>query len=213
MGMEVVGLWRPSPQATDLTAELTAIADSGAQIIYTYLSSSAGIPYARQWGELQVPAASVGINVEAQAKGFIEATGGKGNYEYTLNTYAPVEITELTIPFYEKFVELSGQFPTYNAGTYDAVYAYVEAAERAGSLDPDAVVEELEQTQRTSAVGLIAFDETHDVIWGPGYVTALGTQWQDGELVATWPNGWEGIKYEGTVDYKIPPWVIEHWSE
>lgn len=213
MGMEVVGVWRPSPTATDLTAELTAIKDSGAHIIYTYFSAAAGVPYAKQWGELQIPAASVGINVEAQAQGFMEATDGKGNYEYTLNTYAAVEITEKTIPFYETFLEKNGQFPTYNAGgTYDSIYLLKDAIERAGSLDPDAIVAELEKTDTHTTGGRFVFDENHDVVWGPGYVTAVGTQWQDGKLVCVWPNGWEGVTYPGTVDYQLPPWVVEAYK-
>ncbi|HEY3315356.1 MAG TPA: ABC transporter substrate-binding protein [Bacillota bacterium] len=212
-GMEFVGVWRPSPTATDLTAELTAIRKKGAQIIYTYFSATAGVPYAKQWGELQIPAASVGINVEAQAKGFMQATGDKGNYEYTLNTYAPVQITPKTLPFYEEFTKRAGQFPTYNAGTYDAIYIYKEAIERAKSLDPEAVVPELEKTNYLSAAGKVVFDKTHDVTWGPGYVTALGTQWQDGKLVAVWPNGWEGITYPGTVNYQLPPWVVSEWKK
>lgn len=212
-GMEFVGVWRPSPTATDLTAELTAIRKSGAQIIYTYFSATAGVPYAKQWAELQIPAASVGINVEAQAKGFMEATGGKGNYEYTLNTYAPVQITPKTIPFYNAFTEKAGQFPTYNAGTYDAIYIYKEAIERAGSLEADAIVPEMEKTDYQSGAGRIVFNKNHDVTWGPGYVTALGTQWQDGKLVACWPDGWKNVKYPGTVDYKLPPWVIAAWKK
>ena len=78
MGMEVVGVWRPSPVATDVTAELAAIQRSGAQIIFTTFSSSVGITFAKQWGELKIPAAAVGINVEAQKDGFWAATGGKG---------------------------------------------------------------------------------------------------------------------------------------
>lgn len=212
-GMEVVGVWRPSPTATDLTAELTAIKDSGAHIIYTYFSAASGVPYAKQWGELQIPAASVGINVEAQSQGFMDAIDGKGDYEYTLNTYAPVEITDKTIPFYEKFVEKNGQLPTYNAGgTYDSIYILKDAIERAGSLDPDAVVAEMEKTDTDTTIGRFVFDENHDVTWGPGYITAVGTQWQDGNLVCTWPNGWQGVTYPGTVDYQLPPWVIEAYQ-
>ena len=208
-GMELVDVWRPSPQATDMTAELTGIRDSGAQIIYTYLSSSGGVTYSKQWGELQIPAASVGINVEAQSMGFIDATDSYGNYELTMNTYAPVEITEKTIGWYKEFVEKAGEFPTYNAGTYDAIYVYKEAAERAGTLDMGAVVAEMEQTKRSSAVGTVAFDENHDLVWGPGFVTGVGTQWQDGELKCVWPYDWEGITYPGTVKYIVPPWVEE----
>ena len=88
MGMDVVGVWRPSAVATDVTAELSAIQQSGANMIFTTFSSSVGIPFARQAGELKVPAVQVGINVEAQKDGFWEATKGMGNYVFTMNTYA-----------------------------------------------------------------------------------------------------------------------------
>ncbi len=87
MGMEMVGVWRPSPVATDVTAELSAIQRSGAQVIFTIFSSSVGIPFARQAGELKIPAVQVGINVEGQKDGFWQATQGMGNYIMTMNTY------------------------------------------------------------------------------------------------------------------------------
>ncbi len=74
--------------ATDVTAELSAIQRSGAHIIFTIFSSSVGIPFARQAGELKIPAVQVGINVEAQKDSFWQATQGKGNYVITSNTYA-----------------------------------------------------------------------------------------------------------------------------
>ncbi|RJQ10264.1 MAG: ABC transporter substrate-binding protein [Bacillota bacterium] len=219
MGMQVVGTWRPSPTATDVTAELTAIRDSGAHIIYTYFSAASGVPYARQWGELEIPACSVGINVEAQSMGFIDATGGYGNYELTLNTLAPgCAQTDKTIEFYNKFVERSGEYPTYNAGTYDAIWILTQAVERAGTLDPDAIVVEMEKTDYQGAAGRIVFDQRHDVTWGPGFVTAIGTQWQNGELKCVWPYEWllpgmtEPLTYPGTVKYQIPPWVLEAYG-
>jgi len=216
MGMEIVGTWRPSPTATSVSAELSAIEEAGANIIFTTISGPVGIPYARQWGELEIPAASVGINVEAQKKGFLDATGGFGNYEMTMNTLARVNITDETIPFFDTFVDRFGEFPTYNAGSYEALYILKAAIERAGTLDSDALVVELENTDRTGAAGRIVFMGTdtvtpHDLTWGPGYVTALGTQWQDGELKAVWPppgGEWEGVVYEGAVGYVLPPWVV-----
>ena len=220
MGVELVGTWRPSPTATDVTAELSAIKDSGAHIILTYFSGPAGIVYAKQWGELEIPAASAGINVEAQKSGFWDATGGKGNYDTTLNTYARIAQTDKTIPFYDKFVEETGEFPTYTAGTYDALYILKEAIEKAGTLDSDAVVPELEDTEYYGSAGRIMFMPTtistpHDLMWGPEYVTGIGTQWQDGELLCVWPppdGSWKGVVYEGAVAYELPPWVIDYWE-
>ena len=220
MGAELVGTWRPSATATDVTAELSAIKDSGAHIILTFFSGPSGIVYAKQWGELEIPAASVGVNVEAQKMGFWDATGGKGNYETTLNAYGRVEQTDKSIPFYDKFIEEMGEFPTYTAGTYDALYILKDAIERAGTLDSDAIVIELENTDYYGGSGRVVFTSTktgtpHDVTWGPGYATALGTQWQDGELLCVWPpadGSWNGIVYEGTGAYRLPPWVIDYWE-
>lgn len=219
LGMEVVGTWRPSPTATDLTAELTAIEASGAHFILTIISGPIGIPYAKGLGELEIPVASVGINVEAQKDGFWDATGGYGNYETTLNTYAKgIAVTEYTIPFFDAFMEEYGQTPTYNAGTYDAILLLTEAIERAGTLDSDAVVDELKKTDFVGTGGRITFTgqdtaNPHDVVYGPGFVTGLATQWQDGEMKAIWPWSWEGITYEGTVQWQIPDRVIKKYAK
>jgi len=219
-GLELVGTFRPSPTATDVTAELSAVKASGAHVIMTYFSGPVGVVYAKQWGELEIPAASVGINVEAQKMGFWDATDGKGNYDDTLNTYARIKQTDKTIPFYDKFINETGEFPTYTAGTYDAVYILKDAIERAGTLDSDAVVTELEKTEYFGSAGRIMFTSTetgnpHDLMWGADYVTGIGTQWQDGELLCVWPpvdGSWNGVVYEGTVPYKLPPWVIDYWK-
>ena len=130
-----------------------------------------------------------------------------------MNTFAKgVKITDQTVPFFNTFVDRFGQFPTYNAGTYEALFILQDAIEAAGTVDSDAVVVELEKTDYTGTAGRIVFDGNHDIIWGPGYVTALGIQWRDGEMLAVWPpadGSWDGVAYEGVVEYELPPWVIE----
>jgi len=227
MGMEVVGVWRPSQVATDVTAELSAIQRSGAHIIFNWFSASVGITFARQAGELKIPAMRVGINVEAQKDGFWEATQGMGNYGMTLNTYARgVEVNELTAPFMNRYIERFGETPTYTAGTYDAIiYNLAPVIEEAETLDADKLVAIMENREYAVPSGKIAYTKDaegrhlHDVKWGPGYITALGVQWQDGELKGVWPNRWKPspdapeITYKGIVPYKIAPWVIEKYKK
>ena len=222
LGLEHAGTFRPSATAVDVTTELRGIQESGAHIIYTVLSGPVGIPFGRQWGEMEIPAAPVGINIEAQKSGYFDETGGFGDYDFTLNTFARVAINDQTIPFYDKFVEKYGQAPNYNADTYSAIFLLKEAVERAGTLDADSVVVELEKTDREVPAGRIAFDENHDVIWGPGNITALGIQWQDGDLLGAWPNNWMPdpenlpdmvVHYEGIVPYLLPPHVLEQWRD
>jgi branched-chain amino acid transport system substrate-binding protein len=227
MGMEVVGVWRPSQVATDVTAELSAIQRSGAHIIFNWFSASVGITFPRQAGELKIPAMQVGINVEAQKDGFWVATQGMGNYVMTLHTYARgVEVNELTAPFMNRYIERFNETPTYTADTYGAIiYSLAPVIEEAETLDSDKIVAILENREYAVPTGKIAFMKDaegrhlHDVKWGPGYVTALGVQWQDGKLKGVWPNRWVAAKgapeitYKGIVPYKIAPWVIEKYKQ
>ncbi len=227
MGMEVAGVWRPSPVATDVQAELSAIQRAGAHMIFTAFSSSVGIPFAKQAGELKIPAVQVGINVEAQKDGFWDATQGHGNYVMTMNTYArDVEYNDLTAPFVEGYIKKFGEVPTYTADTYSAIkYTLVPAIEGTGSLDPEKLIPFMETHEHMVPSGKIGMlkDEKdrhlHDLKWGPGYLTSLGVQWQEGKLVGVWPNKWKAtpeapeISYKGIVPYKIPPWVVEAYKK
>jgi branched-chain amino acid transport system substrate-binding protein len=227
MGMEIVGVWRPSQVATDVTAELSAIQSSGAHIIFTIFSSSVGITFARQGGELKVPAVQAGINVEAQKDGFWQATQKMGNYVMTMNTYARgVEYNELTKPFVDTYVKRFGETPEYTADTYTAiVYGLAPTIEQTGTLDPDKLVPVMENRVYKVPAGTVAYlkdaegRHLHELKWGPGALTSLGVQWQDGELKAFWPNKWKAtpeapeITYKGVVPYKIPPWMIEKYKK
>jgi branched-chain amino acid transport system substrate-binding protein len=227
MGMEIVGVWRPSPVATDVTAELSAIQRSEAHIIFTIFSSSVGIPFARQAGELKIPAVQVGINVEAQKDGFWQATQKMGNYVATMNTYGRgVEYNELTKPFVDTYIKRFGEVPTYTADTYAGIlYTLAPVIEKLGTLDPDKLVAFMENDVHKAPSGVIAYlkdaegRHLHELRWGPGYLTSLGVQWQDGELKGFWPNKWKAtpeapeITYKGIVPYKIPPWVIEKYKK
>jgi len=227
LGHEVSGVWRPSPVATDVMAELSAIQRADTHLILTFFSSSVGIPFARQAGELKIPAAQVGINVEAQKVGFWQATQGQGNFVMTLNTYnSNVEVNELTRPFLDTYIKRFGEEPTYTADTYAAIkHSIVPAIEMTGTLDADRLVKVLEVREYLVPSGRIAYikDEQgrplHDLKWGPGYLTSLGVQWQDGKQVGVWPNKWVAAKgapevtYKGIVPYKIAPWIIEAYKK
>ncbi len=227
VGMEPVGVWRPSPVATDVTAELSAIQRTGANLIFTIFSSSVGIPFARQGGELKIPAVQVGINVEGQKDGFWQATQGMGEYIVTINTYIRgAEYNELTTPFIDTYVEKFEETPTYTADTYSAIkYTLVQTIEEVGSLDQDKLVSAIEDSVHKTPGGLVKYMKDkegrhlHDLTWGPGYLTSMAGQWIDGKMVAVWPNHWvaaEGapeITYKGVVDYKIPPWVIKAYKK
>ena len=227
MGMEIAGVWRPSAVATDTTAELSAIQRSEAHIIFTIFSSSVGIPFARQAGELKIPAFQVGINVEAQKEGFMQATQGMGDYVMTSNTYARgVEQNELTKPFVDGYIKRFGEVPTYNADTYAAItYGLAPTIEQAGSLNADKIVSILEERVYKTPSGVVKYmkdaqgKHLHDLTWGPGFLTGISTQWQGGKLMGVWPYKWKAtpeapeVTYKGIVPIKLPPWMIEKYKK
>jgi branched-chain amino acid transport system substrate-binding protein len=226
-GMEWVGTWRPSPVATDVTAELAAIQRSGAHIIFTIMSSTVGIPFARQAGELKIPAVQVGVNLEAAKDGFWQATNGKGNYVFTTTTFCRgVEINENTKAFVDGYIKRFGETPTYTSATYGAIkYGLVPSIEKTGTLDPEKIVAFLENYEHKNADATIKYTKDpdgkplHDITWGPGYSTGLAIQWQDGKQVGVWPYKWKlnpdspEVTYKGIVPFKIPPWVIAKYKK
>jgi len=221
-GCENIGVWRPSTTATDVSAELLAIKDAGAQIIFHIMYGPSSMVVAKQWDELQIPAALVGCNGEAPYDTFMESTHGLGNYLATLaGSSEPVAVTEKTIPFFDKFTQKYGEKPqTVWCFFYDAIYRLAEAIERADTLDADALVVELEKTDYIGVMGREVWygpetDDAHGVRMGPEYVITTGAQYQDGELFIIWPpadGSWHGVSFPGTVEAELPPWMVEYWK-
>ena len=226
MGIEIVGTWMPSPTATDVTSELTAIKNADAHIIFFVCCGPIGVPFPRQWGELKIPAALIGINCMSMTDRNWEETGGLCNYEATLSCFADADITPYTRSFIKKFKKRYGYTPGYGGSDYDAVMVLKDAIERAGTLDTDAVIAALEKTDYIGVSGRIAFTPKdhpkwpHCIKFGPGYSTTCVGQWIDGKQYLIWPDGkallgdksWVGLKYEGTVEYQLPPWMVKYWQ-
>ena len=220
VGGEVTGVWRPSMNATDVRAELMAIKNTGAHVIYSVMAGKSSLVAPKQWEELKIPTALVGLNIEPSFATFLESTKGLGNYVQTYTVMSRVKITDKTIPFWDKFINKCGSFPDYFLYPYIALYALKEAIEKANVLDPDALVSQLEKTDLIAPTGRIAYkgmdtETPHDVRMGPGYQTGVVIQWQDKKYTTIWPptNGsYHGIIYEGVQKSKLPPWMVEYWK-
>lgn len=199
MKMEVVGLWQPSPTATDVTAELSAIERTGADIVFTVVSGPMGIALGRQMGERGMKATAFGINVEAQKDGFWPATASKGNYVATIDTYSEVEMTPKMIPFVKAYKARFNKMPTYTAGTYDAIQMIKDSVEAVGSVDPEKMIPYIEKTSFVGTGAILEYDKAHEPVWGIGKDTGIAVQWQDGKKVPFWPGNVKGMQ-----PYKFP---------
>jgi len=102
-------------------------------------------------------------------------------------------VTAKTIPFAQAYIKRYGITPGYAGySAADDVNIIAEAVKRAKSTDPDKLVAALEQTDYIGTMGRIQFygrnePFTHGLRYGPGYVTGIVVQWQDGKQVAIWP--------------------------
>ncbi len=104
-----------------------------------------------------------------------------------------VAVTPKTLPFVAAFKKRFGNFPSYCGYTaYDEVYYLADAFKRAGSDDPDKLVEALEKTDYVGTIGRVQFKGKdtpypHALKIGPGTITGLMLQWQNGKQVNLWP--------------------------
>ena len=179
----------PLPTATDFSTDLQAMEDAGVQLIIHVFSAKAGQIFTTQWGERKTPAIPIGINVLGQETSHWEITAGKCEYEVVGSTPPRINVTEKVIPFWDSYVERWDEDPIYTAfGTYDAMYIIKAAAERAGTIEPDAypetenitdwrgkiyertrgkLIAELEKTDMESVMGRFKFTKWHGVYVEP----------------------------------------------
>jgi branched-chain amino acid transport system substrate-binding protein len=183
-----------APDTTDFTPIFNKIVAQKPDVIVTGISH-AGVQPTVQWKQQQVPLAMFGTSSQATNSNFWRETNGAAEGVIYFMIAAPnVATTPKTIPFAEAFKKKFGAYPSY-AGypAYDQVYYIADAVKRAGSTDADKLVEALEKTDYEGTIGRIQFQgkdaaATHSLKTGPGFVTGVVGQWQDGNVVALYPQ-------------------------
>jgi branched-chain amino acid transport system substrate-binding protein len=190
-------------QTSDFSPLFSKVRASGAQYLVVVVSHASSDVFVKQWSDAQVPLPIGGIDVKSQDGDFFTRVGGKSLSETTLIGFMRVPLSPVTVPFWDAFVKRFGRKPVYTAGgAYDAIRAYAEAVTRAKTTQADAVIKELEKTNMLSTSGRLAFDDNHDLKYGPGFAMPMMVQWQQGgERVVVWPKD----KVNGK--FILPPWM------
>ena len=170
-GWNVTGVEIYPTGATDFSIGLLKAKRTNSQIINIWMDMPESAILLKQWYEMKIPALPFGSTLAAaEQPGFWDATDGKG--EYTLCNVvnagnAPSDATPWTMKFYNAYQKKWGVEPEGlgSSSSYMAVYVLRDAIERAGSLDSDKVVTELEKTDLMGVYGRLRFDpKTHQVI-------------------------------------------------
>jgi len=176
---------------TDFSMGLLKAKREGAQVILIWMDMPESAILLKQWYDLKIPALPFGsIIAPAEQPGFWKASEGKGEFALAnvVNAgNAPSKATPWTMKFYDAYTKRWKVEPEGygTSSSYMAVYTLKDAIERAGSLEPEAVIPALEKTDLMGVYGRIRFDpKSHQVI--PSLDPkegAVGTifQWQKGQ--------------------------------
>ena len=193
IGIKVLDHIRMSPDTTDFTPIYNKIEGEKPDVMITGISH-VGVQPTVQWKQQEVPIPMFGVSSQATNSSFWNDTNGATEGVLYQSFAGPgVAVTPKTLPFVTAFNKRFGNNPSYCGYTaYDEIYYIADAIKRAGSTDPDKLVEALEQTDYVGTIGRVQFKgkdspNPHALKIGPGTITGLMLQWQDGKQVNLWP--------------------------
>ncbi len=210
-GWKTVGSENIASDATDFSAVLSKVKSSKAQIVCVFWDvAQGGTIMLKQWTAMRVPSLMVGFVVGACSPRGWDFMGK--NINYIIQTEAPIGsgIPLKKVPKARQFVQKfnkaygKGHGQWLTSAAYESVYILAGAIERAGSLDPDRLVKEIEKTDYSGAIGRVKFDQNHQVIYGDNpkkTAVCLAYQWLNGKMVPIYPPA----VAEGKV--VLPPWM------
>jgi branched-chain amino acid transport system substrate-binding protein len=163
----------------DFTALITKMKEAGVDLIYLG-------GYHTEAGLITRQSREQGFNAKMMSgdalvdKQYWEITGATG--EGTLMTFAPDPRKKETAANVVAEFKAAGYDPEgYTLYTYAAIQAFAEAANKAGSTDPEAVASALKEGTYDTVLGTLAFNEKGDVK-NPEYVMYVWKGGQYGEL-------------------------------
>ncbi|MBN2123408.1 MAG: ABC transporter substrate-binding protein [Deltaproteobacteria bacterium] len=197
-GWEVVGKQAYPTGAGDFSSGLMKARAGNAQVILPIFDMPQSGILVKQWKSMKVPALVAGFISPLAGPGawksFDQKIDGALNCIFEVGNVPCAKIPK-SVEFYDKYKKRYGvpiEAGHSPAPAYEMVYILKEAIERAGSLDGDKVVPELEKTDRMGAMGRIRFGKDHQVIYGEDpkeNALACMIQWRKpGKRVVVYPE-------------------------
>jgi len=213
-GWEVAGFDAYALGSSDFSPSLMKVRAQNAQVIVPIFDMPQSGILLKQARAMQIPALSAGfispIACENAWQVFEGEVDGFINMVYEVGPI-PVKAVPKSVAFNENFgkkwgkdarMKLSGHGP---GPSYDAVYIMANAFERAKTVEPEAVVKALEQTDMQGAIGRIKFGKDHQAVFGydpKETAVGCGFQWQKpGKRVVVFAEGFA----EGKI--QLPPYM------
>lgn len=180
----------------DYSTGLLKVKRQKAQIVFVWMDHPEASILIKQAYDFKVPALFAGKQGGMEDSGFWKATEGKCVAAISTEMKAgslPSPALPGSKEYFDEIVKTYGKGPIDEWGgiSFTSVYVLAEAIERAGSLNTEAVLKELEKTDRQSLMGRIRFDpKSHQVIEkldpAEGAIS-MWSQWQSGKRVPVFP--------------------------
>jgi branched-chain amino acid transport system substrate-binding protein len=196
-GWEILGKETFPTGTSDFSSALLKVQQTGAQVIVPIFDMHESVVLVKQWNAMKVPALMAGMippvagpstwkTFEGKIEGFINEVCEVG--------VLPVKKIPKTIEFHEAYkkrwgAEIEGQHGP--APSYDAVYIFADAIERAGTVEPDAVVAALQKTDWMGINGRSRFGKSQQAIFGfdpKEAVLGCNFQWRQGKRLIVFPE-------------------------
>jgi len=196
-------------ETIDFTSYFAVAEAAGTEILVPLISHQEAILFIKEWYERQSPLIIWGANLVAESGEYWKWTEGMCEHEVTMVSpfIAGYPFTSKTLPAREAYIDKWGHIPTMTAhGAYDTIrYILPDAIKRAGTIETDAVIEALEETDiETTDSPRFMFTSSHDLMFGPGYTRVIFFQWQANETrVPVYPKE---IMEEASATYTYPSW-------
>ena len=192
-GWNQVGFEGYAAGATDFSPALTNAKERKADVIGMVwdVPLGAGI-FAKQYVAMRVPALLIGFIPPMASPMALQTVGPEVEYSISVEFPVGASLALKKLPktgeFLSKFQKKYGSLPeaaAVNSSAYDAVFILANAIERAGTVDPDALVKALEKTDYKGVSGRIRFNAQHIAVFGQKDPNETGVcvifQWQKGK--------------------------------
>lgn len=185
--------------ASDFSSGLMKAKSGGAQVILPIFDMSSSGVLVKQWKSMKVPTLMAGFASPLASpsgwKAFDQKIGGAININFEVGSAISSKKWPKSVAFeeaYKKKYKRPLEGGHGEAPSYDAAYILKEAIERAGKLDADTIVKELEKTDYNGVIGRSKFDNGHQVIFGTDpkeAAVAAAFQWTEkGGRVVVYPE-------------------------
>lgn len=184
MGVKIVAREHTTDKDTDFKAILTKIKGRTPDLImFGGIDPQAG-PMIKQMKELGIKAKFIGGD-GMQTPNFIKIAGDAATGAMASIPGLPKDQMPGGKTFLEKYkAKFKQEVELFAPMGYDAVFVFIEAMKRAGSVDPAKFLPEIGKTAYQGVIGPIAFDDKGDLKNGPITIYVVkGGVWEPLEIV------------------------------